>query len=224
MPRWLSAVVIVTIVASIVTAIAQGGPAQAAKQRTAARPSRTAAPACRARDLSGRLLGSSGAQMMVAFQAFVVQSDRACTVRGAPNVTLLDSQGRAEGRIIAGQVSSEMPSVTLSSKWPAYFEVGYDSPDVPTPPCHMKVYAIRVSVPGEPDGFAISLRREPVVTCPDGGRYSMGFTSSPPSCVWISGKEVLLGLTRAVRTDGLGREASLARKATAQHARAHIAC
>lgn len=169
MPRWPSAVVIVTIVASIVATIAPDGRAQAAKKSTAAGPLHTAAPRCRARDLSGRVLGWAGVDMGVEFQAFVVQSDKTCTVRGSPSVTLLDSQGRAAGRMIAGQVSSQMPSVTLSSKRPAYFEVGYNSPDVPTPPCDTKVYAIRVSVPGEPYSFAISLRRNPVVTCPDGG-------------------------------------------------------
>jgi Protein of unknown function (DUF4232) len=127
--------------------------------------SRRAVAPCKTDQLSGSDAGFDGAAVGILSEAFALHSEKTCALGGSPSVTLLGSNRSVIGRHITGQVGTDAPSVTLSSKHPAYFDLVYGSPSIPVPQCTTHVYAVVVTAPGATGSLEISLRRHPLIVC-----------------------------------------------------------
>jgi Protein of unknown function (DUF4232) len=98
-------------------------------------------------------------------EAFALHSEKTCALGGSPSVTLLGSNRSVIGRHVTGQTGTDAPSVTLSPKHPAYFDLVYESPSIPVPQCTTHAYAAVIAAPGATGTLEISLRRHPLIIC-----------------------------------------------------------
>jgi len=136
---------------------------------------RSVAP-CKTDQLSGSDAGFDGVAAGTLSEAFALHSEKMCALGGSPSVTLLGSNRSVISRHVTGQTGTNVPSVTLSPKHPAYFDLGYENPWIPVPRCTTRAYAAVVTPPGATGSLEIPLRRHPLIIChggkyPDGGVY-----------------------------------------------------
>lgn len=131
---------------------------------------------CKTDQLSGSDAGPDGVAAGTVYETFALHTEKTCAVGGSPSVTLLGSNRSIISRHVTGETGTDAPSVTLSLKHPAYFDLGYEDPWIPVPRCTTRVYAALVTLPGATRSLEIVLKPHSVVIChgsvyPGGGVY-----------------------------------------------------
>lgn len=151
----------------------------AAATSAAATVDRRTVPRCKASELRGSAPEALGVSAGILNRGFELRSTSPCFLHGSPRVSLLGANQRV---LMTLRPTTGEPffTVTLSPMHPAYFELLFADPDVPVPACKVRIYALRVTPPGDTHYLEIVIGRYPFIVCHGEVSNHWGITAGAP--------------------------------------------